>query len=207
MFNWTEYDKVNEMVNDPHDELCNSDARAEYLFDVYDELHDTNYGDALEGDAVDWDSINRIDCLIIDRLVELGRKDDWTDGELAVRDFTCYQNMYGNHYKYETRGIESYLSKYRDKWRVTEYVLEDDRTSLLFSGCGDTAQHALDNMRLVLPIRGNFHVKFCLNGDKDNVAFDEPFDDGDEYERYIESLPYDFIDADDTTHWVDYGDE
>ena len=207
MFNWEEYDKVNEMVNDPHEELCNSDARAEYIFDVYEALHDKSYGDALEDGTVDWDSINRIDCFVIDRLIELGRTDDWTDGEIAVRNFACYDNMYGNHYKFNAAGrIEAYLGMYRGKWDATEYILENGVAVMTFTGSGDTAQHALDNMRLITPIRGNFHVKFCLGGDKDNVAFEEPFDDEGEYERYIESLPYDFIDADDTTHWVDYGD-
>jgi hypothetical protein len=212
MFNWIEYDTVRQMVNDPHEELCNEDARAEYIFDVYDAVHGVSYEHAIADDDVDWDSMNRIDCFIIDRLMELGRVDDWTDGEIAARDFACYEVMYGNHYHYrsdngERPSIDAYVEKFRGEWKAIEYVYEDDRVSLVFKGHGDTPQHALDDMRLCIPDRGEYIVRFCMNGDTDNVVMEESFNNPDEYNRFVESLPYDFIDADDCVTWVDFGDE
>lgn len=208
MFNWKEYDTVRQMVNDTHDELCNEDARAEYIFDVYDALHDVSYGDAIEADAVDWDSLNRIDCLIIDRLMELGRVDDWTDGEIALRCIDCYEHESEIWYTYHGNGVECYVTKIGDgHWGASEFLLEGDAVSLVFMGHGDTPQHALDDMRLRIPDRGEYIVRFCLNGDTDNVVMEESFDDPDEYNRFVESLPYDFIDATDCVAWVDFGDE
>lgn len=204
MFNWNEYETVQQMVNDPHEELCLTDARAEYLFDIYDAIHAMPFSEAVENSMVDWDSLNRIDCFIIDRFCELGRRDYRTDGELASRDIRNFRCDGPNLLTYKSGGIESSVTLDGDRW-----VAEERNSCGVFSrGYGTNAQHALSDMRLVVPRKMSaYTVKFCMNGDMNHIDHEARFTSKDLYEMFIDGLPYDFIDADDTTTWVDFGDE
>lgn len=204
MFNWYEYETVQNMVNNPHEELCLDDARAEYVFDIYDAIHTVPFSDAIESDKVDWDSLNRIDCFIIDRFRELGRHDEWVDGELASRDIHNFVWDGSNTLVYEGGGIESSVTLCGTTWFAEEW----NRCGVTFKGRGTTAQYALNDMKLVVPHKTPLYTaKFCMNGDMNHVDHEMRFLSRELYESFIEGLPYDFIDADDTTTWIDYGDE
>ena len=51
-----------------------------------------------------------------------------------------------------------------------------------------------------------YRIVYCWNGSKRQVYFTDTYDTKREWEFAIEGLPFDFIDGNDTTVWVDYGD-
>ena len=52
-----------------------------------------------------------------------------------------------------------------------------------------------------------YHIFYCWDGRKGKVAFQDDFEDEEEWEFGKDSHPYDIIDEDDHSQWVDYGDE
>lgn len=51
-----------------------------------------------------------------------------------------------------------------------------------------------------------YRIIYCWNGSKHQVYLTETYDSKNEWEFAVEGLPFDFIDGNDTTVWVDYGD-
>ena len=53
---------------------------------------------------------------------------------------------------------------------------------------------------------GKYKIHYCWNGSKRQIEWTDTFNSRREWEFEVEGLPYDFIDDNDTTIWVDYGD-
>lgn len=153
MFNPTEYRIVCSMVKmEDVDDLCLHDAIAEYLFPAYDACHEESYDEAIENDHdIDWESINRIDSYIVDRLIQLGREDDWTQGESIFRDITCYTQEASDRYCLRDKVGDLMADVFQlddATWEACKY----DGMDIESQGYGDTPQEALEAMRLVLPM-------------------------------------------------------
>lgn len=51
-----------------------------------------------------------------------------------------------------------------------------------------------------------YKIIWCWNGDKNQVEGTDTFDSKSEWEFVIDGLPFDLLDGNDDTVWVDYGD-
>lgn len=51
-----------------------------------------------------------------------------------------------------------------------------------------------------------YHIYYCWNGDKGQVAWDDSYESEREWRFDIEGLVMDILDEDDRNCWVDYGD-
>lgn len=56
-------------------------------------------------------------------------------------------------------------------------------------------------------MESRYTVKFCLDGNMENVAYEESFESWDDCDAFVEMLPFDIIYANETIVWVDCGDE
>ena len=51
-----------------------------------------------------------------------------------------------------------------------------------------------------------YYIHWCWNGSKRQIAFTDTYESKAEWEFVIDGLPFDFLDGNDNTVWVDYGD-
>lgn len=153
MFDPKVYEIVKRAVTDPRQEECNFDARAWYGLRIFDEAYGRRPG------ADDVDAVNMIDDMVLDRLIEIGRRDDWTEGEVANRDFGAYEYLGDAAYVLDVD--DRRCSIVWDFWHREWRAVDREGDQVVWEGRGDTPQHALDAKRMVIPVtKRKFYVDF-----------------------------------------------